>query len=363
MRESFLRFLNEAKSWDVDCWQKNQDHIWEGLLYANGRPVYPIIDGIPRLLNGYWLKNCLADHPRFVQTWHKQLGDLAEENSIFNETNPETQQIKKATANSFGKEWKHFDKLLDCYQQNHRDYFKPHGPEFFNGKTGLDAGCGMGRHVYWAARYGAEMVAVDLSQAVDVAFRNLQDYPNVHVAQADIYDLPFAKSRFDFVESIGVVHHLPDPEEALKLLAGLVRAGGCLFVYLYTKSGHEHISGLRKIKLILKENVYRPIGRLLPGKLLFYYTLGFALIGKVIFNIPYKILSRLPGLDNRLENIPLRYYADYPLYVLHTDVYDWVATPLSHLYDLYELKRIFDCLPFKRIDYGRNPEWRVFAWK
>jgi SAM-dependent methyltransferase len=282
---------------------------------------------------------------------------------LFDEINLETQQIKHATVTSFGEEWKRFDKLLDSYQQNYRDYFSPYGPEFFQGKIGLDAGCGMGRHVYWAAQYGAEMVAVDLSQAVEVAFRNVHGCPNIHVVQADIYHLPFSRESFDFVQSIGVIHHLPDPEGGLQLLSDLVKPGGCLFVYLYTKRGREPVFMLGKAKLYLKEKMYRKVGRLLPHWLLNYYTLGYAVAGRILFNIPYKILSRLAFLHDRLENMPLRYYADYPLYVLHTDIYDWVATPLSHHYDLEELEQIFVHLPFQSIEYRRNPEWRVFAWK
>jgi len=182
--------------------------------------------------------------------------------------------------------------------------------------------------------------------AVEVAFRNLRDCSNVHVAQADINDLPFSRSSFDFVESIGVVHHLPDPEGALRLLSDFVRSGGCLFVYLYTKSGHQPASFFGEIKLLFKENMYRSIGRLLPVGLLTYYTLAYAVMGRLLLNIPYKMLSRLPGLHNRLENMPLRYYADYPLYVLHTDVYDWVSARLRHFYDLRDLQQVFAPLSF-----------------
>ena len=37
----------------------------------------------------------------------------------------------------------------------------------FKGKIGLDLGCGFGRHVYNSAQFGAEMVGVDLSEAIE----------------------------------------------------------------------------------------------------------------------------------------------------------------------------------------------------
>ena len=84
-------------------------------------------------------------------------------------------------------------------------------------------GCGTGRHAYFAAQYGArEVVALDLSEAVETARDNLAQFDNVHVVQGDLLRPPFRTAAqgggFDLVYSIGVLHHLPDP------YAGLPRA-------------------------------------------------------------------------------------------------------------------------------------------
>ena len=70
------------------------------------------------------------------------------------------------------------------------DWVHPLEPEFFQGKRVLDAGCGIGRHAYYAASYGSdEVVAVDLSGAVETARRNLESFDNVHVVQGDLLRL------------------------------------------------------------------------------------------------------------------------------------------------------------------------------
>jgi len=60
------------------------------------------------------------------------------------------------------------------------------------------------------------VVAADLSRATDAAYANTRYRSNVHVVQADMHHLPFRTDPddFDFVFSIGVVHHLPDRRRA-----------------------------------------------------------------------------------------------------------------------------------------------------
>jgi SAM-dependent methyltransferase len=98
----------------------------------------------------------------------------------------------------------------------------------------------MGKFSVGAAEAGVEnVVAVDLSEAVDTAFVHLRHLPNAHAVQASIFELPFLPCAFDFVCSIGVIHHTPDPEKAFRQLATLVRPGGRLFVWLYALEGNE----------------------------------------------------------------------------------------------------------------------------
>jgi SAM-dependent methyltransferase len=70
---------------------------------------------------------------------------------------------------------------------------------------------------------------MDLSDAVETAYANLGKMPNVHVVQGDIYHPPFARPEgggpFDFIYSIGVLHHLPDPEAGFHSWRGFGRKG------------------------------------------------------------------------------------------------------------------------------------------
>lgn len=92
--------------------------------------------------------------------------------------------------------------------------------EDLKGRVILEAGCGMGRFLEVAARGAEEVVGVDLSFSVDAAKKNLKSLSNVHLLQANIFNLPFKENIFDLVYSIGVLHHTPAPKRAF---VGLVR--------------------------------------------------------------------------------------------------------------------------------------------
>ena len=141
---------------------------------------------------------------------------------------------QRDTARSFGYEWQAFSEMLPDYEANFRWYFERFTLDVFAGKRVLDAGCGTGRHTFHMAQNGArEVIAMDFSQAIEVAARNNRENPNTHFVQADIYHPPFPPDSFDFIYSLGVLHHLPDPEKGFQTLLPLLRAGGFLNIYLY----------------------------------------------------------------------------------------------------------------------------------
>ncbi|MGD0507263.1 MAG: methyltransferase domain-containing protein [Terriglobales bacterium] len=141
-------------------------------------------------------------------------------------------------AASFGFQWHRYQKTQldhDEIRGSERDFLMKTAlrPEDLEGKLVLDVGCGMGRFAEVATRWGARVVGVDLSAAAEVAAKNLSDRDFI-AFQADVFALPFAPESFDVIYSVGVLHHTPNCEAAVKALDKYLKPGGLLAVWLYS---------------------------------------------------------------------------------------------------------------------------------
>jgi len=141
-------------------------------------------------------------------------------------------------AGGFGFQWHRYDRTQlddDNCRDSEAHFRKRTGfrPEDLKGKLVLDVGCGMGRFAEVATRWGARVIGIDLSTAAEVAARNLKDRDFI-ACQADVFHLPFALESFDYIYSIGVLHHTPDCEQAVKVLPQYLKPGGSLAVWLYS---------------------------------------------------------------------------------------------------------------------------------
>lgn len=237
------------------------------------------------------------------------------------------------TALSFGFEWSHFPEMYGEWQRIFIDYMQPHGPEFFRGKKVLDAGCGSGRFAYHAAKFGAEVLAIDLGPAVEVARRNCASEENVHVVQADIYNPPFEFESFDFIYSIGVLHHLPDPEAAFQNLLRFLKPGGEIQIYLYWKPERQPL----KSALLAGVTALRRVTTRLPHPVVHALSYPSAVAAFAFFIWPYQLMRRIPGLELLAEKIPMKQYVALPFKVCVNDQLDRLSAPIENRYTRAEV--------------------------
>jgi SAM-dependent methyltransferase len=143
-------------------------------------------------------------------------------------------------ASSFGFQWNRFDRLqVDTVMHNDlsrdRFYATTGWPAHLEGQRILEAGCGSGRFTELVLETGAEVHSFDLSSAVEAAWRNNADKPNLTMFQASIYQIPLRKQYFDKIFCMGVLQHCPDVAGAFRSLLPFLRRGGEIVIDVYEK--------------------------------------------------------------------------------------------------------------------------------
>jgi SAM-dependent methyltransferase len=118
----------------------------------------------------------------------------------------------------------------------------------------LDAGCGTGVSTDYLAHLnpGAEILAVDISSgALEVARERLRrsggarHCSSLRIEQRSLLDLK-GEGPFELINSVGVLHHLHQPEAGLHALAELLSPGGLLHLFLYADGGRWEIHRVQR---------------------------------------------------------------------------------------------------------------------
>ena len=101
----------------------------------------------------------------------------------------------------------------------------------------LEVGCGMGIDASELARRGADVTAVDLTEAgIGLARKNFDRLGlggEFKVSNAE--DLDFPDDSFDALFSFGVLHHTPNTDQALSEVWRVLKPGGTAYIMLYSR--------------------------------------------------------------------------------------------------------------------------------
>ncbi len=268
---------------------------------------------------------------------------------------------KAATAANFGWQWQHFTQQDERYAKQLRGWLAPVEPEFFTNKVVLEGGCGKGRHTQLAAGWGArDVVGIDASDAVETAFAATRNLANAHIAQADIYHLPF-KRVFDYAFSVGVLHHLPDPRAGFNALAAQVMPGGHLSAWVY---GAENNGWLVHLVSPVRKHITSRISR---RALLHLSKLPAALVYAAT-KFVYVPLSQT-GFGQRAL-LPHLFYHDYLCSIApfgwreqHTIVFDHLVAPVAYYISRAEFAAWWQGIDASdvQISWHNSNSWRGFG--
>jgi SAM-dependent methyltransferase/uncharacterized protein YbaR (Trm112 family) len=297
--------------------------VIEGALRCSCGRVFPVAAGVPRILPDHLAATLLSQHPRFFAR-HSDLRPPAA---------APVPSTALRTLRSFGDEWVRYPELLSVHERIFHWYFEAPQPLHWEGLRVLDAGCGMGRWLHFAARAGAHMVGVDVSAAIDVAAA--REGERADFVQADLQWLPFAPASFDLVYCLGVLHHLEEPVRALRALAGLARPGGEVRIYVYRSLEDE---GRMRRWLLGGVGLLRRMTTRLPFAAVHAFSWTVAAAATALFIAPRRLARGWPAGDRATAGLPLVQYTDVPFRMLVAEQFDRFSAPLEQRYRREEVE-------------------------
>ena len=222
--------------------------------------------------------------PKTGKTLTKRNNELVSDNG---ESFPVVNEIPRFVspdnyASAFGLQWKNFAKTqLDSFSgtnisKERLERCLGFPIEQLKGKTLLEVGSGAGRFTELLIKGGAEVHSVDLSAAVEVNKENMGNAANYSIAQASVYELPFAKESFDIVVCLGVIQHTPSSEKTIETLYQMVKPGGLLVIDHYIWRINYYFNPATYYRLVLKELKPKTSKKIVDGIVDFFFPMHWA---------------------------------------------------------------------------------------
>ncbi|MBX9866416.1 MAG: methyltransferase domain-containing protein [Burkholderiales bacterium] len=268
--------------------------------------------------------------------------------------------IDEKTVSSFGDEWSKFNNFTEKEIQDiGQQYFDILPPQINEYSRVLDVGCGTGRWSKYLSGKVKWIEAIDPSNAVFAAVSLLSDVNNVRVSNASADNLPFEDETFDLVMSIGVLHHIPNTQQALADITAKAKRGGFVYVYLYYALDNRGklFKAIFKIASVMRYFISR-----LPGfiKRMICELIAFFIYLPLI-GLSY-ILKKIFKKSNLWKKIPLSFYVGTSLKVIRNDALDRFGTPLEQRFSKEQVVNMMSKAGLSDIVVSNNmPYWHAIG--
>ncbi len=270
---------------------------------------------------------------------------------------PHSNNVDAETVAGFGKEWSRFGQA-SLKEKEAEEIFGQYFAIFpweslpEDGGCGADIGCGSGRWARLVAPLVRELLLVDASsEALEVAQTNLSGHRNVRFHCCSIGKLPFDDESLDFAYSLGVLHHIPDPEAGIHAIAKKLKPGAPLLVYIYYAFDNRP-AWYRWIWRL------SDIARLIVSRLPQHLKVIIAEVAALVFYWPLaRIGALLSSVRVKTESWPLSYYQHHSLYVMRTDALDRLGTRLEQRFTRAQIADMFSTAGFENVQFCEAPPY------
>ena len=262
----------------------------------------------------------------------------------------------------FGEEWTKFDySSIDTekLKENFDQYFSifPWGV-LPKDAVGFDMGCGTGRWAQFVAPKVKTLNCVEPSDAIYAAKKNLINNKNVTFRKETTENCSLGQGSQDFGYCLGVLHHIPNTQDALNDCTKLLKSGAPILLYLYYSFENKPLwfKALWKVSDYIRKFISispKPIKHFLA-----------ALIALLVYFPLSRLAYMLEKIGLNVENIPLADYRKKPFYQCKNDSLDRFGTRLEKRYNKSQIIEMLTKAGCKGVKFSPNtPFWCCIAFK
>lgn len=260
MHRKFLKYLCDPLTSEellLEVIDESNDFIKSGFLVSKSNR-YPIRNGIPRFNEAEVSVNYTKS---FGFQWNKW-------------------PFVQFEDNNFGRPMQgHTRRMFETITETNLH-------DFIQEQVFCDFGCGSGRFIDLVAGSKNLVIGLDASSAIDAAASRFSENSRVLLCQADVISTPLRTGVIDYVYSIGVLHHTPNPSIGVKEMARVLKHGGSMAVSVYGKNGYYDDDFVR-----LYRKIFNSLPQLLSQKFATFYSYFVVTLTRPVYKV--SILRRL----------------------------------------------------------------------
>jgi len=271
--------------------------------------------------------------------------------------------IDPKTVQDFGRQWEKYNQR-DLSRQEKCDlfqnYFRIFPAHHLHGTArGFDFGCGSCRFAALVAPEVKTLHCLDASPvALAVARHNLREFRNCRFHLVRSRGIPLPDGSMDFGFSLGVLHHLPRPQDGLVACVRKLKPGAPFLLYLYYNFDNQP---LWYRNLWARSDRFRQ--RICRLPFAFKKTICW-LVAAFIYLPVARVAALLEAFGCLPASFPLSFYRNLSFYTMKTDALDRLGTRVEHRFSRDAIRQMMLAAGLHRIRFSpQAPYWCAVGYR